>query len=62
MVLDIDHLLPAAYKEVVAEWSADPGGCHCAVLFRGDMRGHSDGTQVLLWHCASVWIICGYKN
>ena len=27
-----------------------------------DMRGHSDGTQVFLWHCASVWIICGYKN
>ena len=31
-------------------------------LCSGDMRGHSDGTQVLLWHCASVWIICGYKN
>ena len=31
-------------------------------LCSGDMRGHSDVTQVLLWHCASVWIICGYKN
>lgn len=35
-MLDIDHLGSAAYKEVVAEWSRDPGGCHCAV-----QRGHA---------------------